>query len=119
MKKNLNSMLVVAFLVILLSTGCAERKNLSPLPSISPEAKASMDKPVNCSTAYRDIKVLEDEKVSVGKQILAGVRSVVPFSAAAGILLGDYRDRVSVATGRYNDDLADKIDEIKTRCKIR
>lgn len=105
--------------IILFAVGCAERKNISPLPTISDKAKTDLDKPVNCATAWQDIRVLEEERASVGKQILAGVRSVFPIAAAAGILSGDYRDRVSVATGRYNDDLMAKIDQIKSRCKLQ
>lgn len=118
MKVTRISALVVIVLASFFVASCAERKNLSPLPTIKEEVKADLNKPVNCQTAWHDIKILEEEKASVGKQILAGVRSVVPFSAAAGILLGDYRDRVSVAVGKYNDDLADKIDQIKTQCKL-
>ncbi|WKZ57357.1 MAG: hypothetical protein QY326_01445 [Bdellovibrionota bacterium] len=29
----------------------------------------------------------------------------MPISAVAGILMGDYRDRVQVATGQYNNDI--------------
>jgi hypothetical protein len=55
----------------------------------------------------------------VAKQILSGVRSVFPIAAAAaGILMGDYRDRVTVATGKYNRDLAAKIAHIKSECGL-
>jgi len=103
-------------LTALLVTGCADRKNLSPMPSISEQAKFNLKRPVNCQTANRDIKVLEEERVSTAKQILAGVRSVFPIAAAAGILLGDYGDRVEVATGEYNHALETKIDQIKKTC---
>lgn len=73
---------------------------------------------MNCATARQDIATLEDEKASVGRRALAGVRSVIPFSAAAGILLGDYSDRVEVATGSYNEALDSKIQEIRATCGI-
>lgn len=104
--------------IALLFSACGHRKNLSPMPSIPDEAKASMNKPVNCATAKEDIKMLEDEKASVAKQAIAGIRSVVPFAAAGGILLGDYQDRVAVATGEYNADLQAKIDQIRGECGI-
>ena len=110
------------FLVLplfLLSIGCADRTNYSPIPSISQDAKAGLDKPVNCKTAERDIEILENEKASVGKRMLSGVRSVFPFAAAAGILTGDYSDRVQVATGQYNDDLEAKISQIIKKCSPR
>jgi hypothetical protein len=105
-------------LVGCISTGCADRRNLSPLPSIDTEAKAALDAPVNCRTANQDITVLESEKASVGKQVLSGVRSVLPIAAAAGILMGDYRDRVSVAVGKYNADLEAKIELIQKTCGV-
>ncbi|MFN8390131.1 MAG: hypothetical protein U0136_07580 [Bdellovibrionota bacterium] len=114
LKRNLA---VVA--MVLLTTGCSDRKNLSPLPSVSTEAKAALNAPVNCSTARQDLKVLEDEEASVAKQILAGVRSVMPIAAAAGLLMGDYRDRASVATGQYNADLEAKQNQIKQQCGIK
>lgn len=107
----------VIVLAAFLISGCSSRKNVSPLPAISDEAKASLNTPVNCSTAGRDIKILEEEKASVGKQMLAGVRSIMPISAVAGILMGDYRDRVQVATGQYNNDIEAKIAQIKRECR--
>lgn len=105
--------------VAIFGTACADRKNLSPLPSVSDDARAALDAPINCNTARADIQVLEDEKASVAKQILSGVRSVVPIAAASGILLGDYKDRVSVATGQYNADLEAKSALIKQKCGIK
>jgi hypothetical protein len=111
--------LVTLVSLILMTTACSNRKNLSPLPTISDEAKSEMAAPVDCKTARGDIAVLEEERASVAKQILSGVRSLMPISAAAGILMGDYRDRASVATGKYNHDIELKIDQIKAKCGIR
>jgi hypothetical protein len=77
-----------------------------------------LEKRVDCSTAQQDIATLEEEKASIGRRALAGVRSVIPFSAAAGILMGDFPDRVEVATGAYNEALENKIIEIRTVCGI-
>ena len=43
---------------------------------------------------------------------------MIPFAAASGLLLGDYQDRVDVATGEYNADLQAKIDQIRGECGI-
>lgn len=108
-----------SLLAVMISlSACGHRKNHSPVPSVSEVEKASLQKPVDCATARRDIATLEDEKASVGRRALAGIRSVVPFSAAAGILLGDYSDRVEVATGKYNEALEKKIQEIRATCSI-
>ena len=109
---------IVGFFLVLFVVGCADRKNISPVPTISEEAKADLTRPVNCSTANRDIKVLEDEHASVGKRVLSGVRSVMPISVVAGLLMGDYRDRVNVTTGSYNSDIEAKIAQIKSECDL-
>lgn len=102
----------------LMLSACADRKNVSPFPTISENAQTSLSAPVNCATAPQDIKTLEEERASVGKRILSGVRSILPIAAVAGILMGDYRDRVEVASGKYNDDINNKIAEIKSTCGI-
>lgn len=104
--------------LLLFCVACSQRKDISPRPSISEDAIISLDKEINCSTARADIEILENEKASVGKQILSGVRSVIPFSAVAAIIMGDYRERAQVATGQYNDDIESKILEIKSSCGI-
>jgi hypothetical protein len=109
---------VILFSMATLLSACVHGKNLSPAPSITNVEKASLEKRVNCVTAPQDIAALEEEKASVGRRALAGVRSVIPFSAAAGLLMGDYKDRVEVATGTYNEALEDKIREIQTVCGI-
>lgn len=100
-----------------MTTGCA-RKNLSPMPTIDDKAKEDLAAPVNCATARQDIATLQDEKASVAKQVVSGARSVIPFSAAAGLVLGDQRDRMEVASGVYNDKIDAKIAEIRSKCGI-
>ena len=101
-----------------LLVGCSSRRNVSPVPSIDEGTKQKLAAPINCDTATNDIKLLEEEKASVGKQVLSGVRSVMPISAVAGLLMGDYKDRSQVATGQYNSDIDAKIAEIKRQCNL-
>lgn len=102
-----------------LLTACEETRKISPLPpSVSEESRARMARPVNCATARADIATLERERASVERRALAGVRSVMPISAAVGMLSGDYASGVRVATGQYNVDLSAKIAEIKATCNI-
>jgi len=100
--------------IILFSAGCASRR----APAISDEAKYELEKSIDCSTAVQDIQILESEKASASEQAKAGVKSVVPASAAMGILRRDYRDRVEVAIGEYNRQIDEKIKEIKSQCGI-
>ncbi len=85
---------------------------------ISDEAKQGLAKPVNCDTGAADIAALESEKASVAEQTAAGVRSVVPAAAIGGLLMGTTKDKAKVATGVYNQELEDKIAEIKTTCGL-
>jgi hypothetical protein len=103
--------------LLCITAGC-NRRNLSPMPTISDEAKAELAAPIDCSRARQDVAILEEEKASVAKEIAAGARSIIPFSAAAGILLGDYRDRIQVATGQYNSDIEAKISLIRAQCGL-
>lgn len=110
--------LSVCFLIIFLNTGCAEQKNISPIPSITVDQRINLGRPVNCNTAQQDIKILEDERASTAREILAGARAVFPISAAIGLLTGDYKDRFLVASGEYNHVLELKIDQIKKTCRL-
>ncbi len=101
--------LAIVFAACLI-VGCA-----SP---ISDEAEQGLAKPVNCDTGAADIAALEAEKASVADQTVAGVKSVVPASAVMGILAGTTKDKAKVATGVYNQELEDKIAEIKATCGL-
>ena len=114
--KSLQAALALAVVALI---GCSDRKNVSPFPTISETARANLSAPVNCATAPEDIQTLKDEQASVGKQILAGVRSVLPIAAVAGLLMGDYNDRFQVATGQYNADISAKIAQIEKTCGVK
>ncbi len=109
---------LISTVSIVVLAGCSGRTNHSPIPTISDKTRADLSAPVNCSTAQQDIAVLEEERASVGKQILSGVRSILPISAVAGLLMGDYSDRIEVMSGQYNDDIAAKVADIKMTCGI-
>jgi hypothetical protein len=101
--------------LILLSlglTGCHYKK------PITDEAKADLARPVNCSSALDNIKVLEAEKASSLDQLKAGAKMVVPAAAARTILHGDYIDCGEVLIGMYNSDIDKKIKEIKNTCGL-
>lgn len=95
--------------------GCS-RPNNSPRPTIDPAVEEQLRSPITCETARVDIATLENAKASVAKQVISGVRAINPFSAAAGVVLGDERDRLDVASGDYNDRIDAKIAAIKRRC---
>jgi hypothetical protein len=108
MGKIISWLLVFGFMFVL--SGCK---------TISDTAQYHLSKPVNCSEAQYDIQMLEAEKASVAKQAMAGVRSITPAGAIIGLLTGEYKNGVQVATGKYNKDLDAKIREIKDSCGIQ
>ena len=73
---------------------------------------------VNCSSAGNDLKVLEDEKISLVGQIASGVTMVAPIGLALGILTGTIDTKYRVTTGEYNDMLDNRIALIKNSCGL-
>lgn len=115
MKATLIRIITPLTLISCVSAGCS-RPNYSPRPTIDPKVQEQLEAPINCATAKEDIASLEDARASVAKQVISGVRAVNPFSAAAGVVLGDEQDRLQVASGKYNDKIDAKIAQIKRKC---
>ena len=101
------AMVVLVIFSLVLVPSCAMHQK-----KVETEAKA----PVNCATAEADIRVLESEKVHLGKQIAAGASAIIPIGLVAGVATGTERTKYRVATGEYNKMLDAKIAEIKSLC---
>lgn len=80
--------------------------------------EAIQNNPVNCETAENDIKVLTDEKASVGEQIVAGATSIIPVSLVLGILTLTEDDKIEIAVGHYNKLIDIRIAKIKEDCGL-
>jgi hypothetical protein len=76
----------------------------------------SLTAPISCPTAEGDIRVLESEKVHVGRQIVAGVTSIVPAGIVVGLVTGTTGIKFRVATGEYNKKIDERIADIKRTC---
>lgn len=94
-------------LVLFLLVGCA---------TVSDNVKYYLAKPIDCRTAYEDIAALEEEKASLLKRARCGAQVARPYGAAASVLRGELRDKVQVATGKYNRKIDAKINKIKNQC---
>jgi hypothetical protein len=105
----MNKTTLVVGLFFLLLTSC------SP---VSKQAQQDLDKPINCATAKGDIRALQAEKVNVGREIAAGVTSIVPISLVVNTATGNEKKNLQVATGDYNMMIDKKIAEIKQSCGI-
>lgn len=84
-----------------------------------PAPEKPLQAPIDCRTARRDLALLEAERVTVAQQIAAGVHNMVPTAAVIGILTGDTKERRKKATGEYNREIDERIDQIHLKCGIR
>ncbi len=75
--------------------------------------------PINCATAEEDIRVLESEKASVGKQIALGVTSITPVGAALGILTMSELTKLEIGVGYYNRKIDERIAAMKAHCGLK
>ena len=108
--KNLIRIVLVVMMVMNLAA-CAK--------PISKQAKQDLAKPVDCSTAQNDIKVLESEKARVGKMIEQDVTAILPIGAVISILDLQEVDKLEVGTGIYNHKITEKIAQIKKECNLQ
>ena len=84
---------------------------------VSKEEKQELAKPVDCTTARGDIRVLKSERNHVVQRIAEGVTSIYPAAAVIGIVRGVEKDKLEVAVGEYNKKIDEKVKEIKANCE--
>jgi hypothetical protein len=104
----LTSIFILLFASLTL-TGCAKEYK---------EKDAALDKQINCATAENDIIELQKEKVRVGEQIKAGVRTIAPIGLVGGLVTGTTGTKAKIATGEYNYLIDKKIVEIREACQM-
>lgn len=107
--KILTSMIILLALL----AGCS-----SKAPAPEKQVQASLEKPVDCTTAQADIKALNSEKARTSQEIEAGASSIIPVGAVAHLFGGSEKESLEIGTGEYNKKLDAKIAEIKQQCNI-
>ena len=80
------------------------------------DTKADVAKPINCTTAEGDIRVLESEKAHAMDQIAKGVTALAPAGIVLGVITGTEKKKLQVASGDYNQMIDQKIAAIKQKC---
>ena len=100
---------VVLLGVLVLAAACS---------AVSKQAQQDLAKPINCATAQGDIRVLQSEKEHLGRQIAAGVTSIVPISLVVNTATGNEKTNIQVATNEYNTMIDMKISEIRQLCGL-
>jgi len=100
-------------ILLALVAGCS-----SNAPAPEKQVQASLEKPIDCSTAQADIQTLTSEKARTSQEIEDGASSIVPIGAVAHLFGGSEKQSVEIGTGEYNKKLDAKITEIKQQCNI-
>ncbi len=98
---------------IALLAGCS-----SQAPAPQKEVQANLAKPIDCSTAQADIKILNSEKARTSQEIEDGAGSIIPIGAVAHIFGGSEKESLEIGTGEYNRKLDAKIAEIQKQCGL-
>jgi hypothetical protein len=101
------------FIVLALMAGCSSKP-----PASEKQVQASLEKPIDCSTAQADIKLLNSEKARTSQEIEDGASSIIPLGAVAHLFGGSEKASLEIGTGEYNKKLDAKIDEIRKQCNI-
>lgn len=99
------------FIVMVLSLGgCASAVGRHE------QLQAHLTSPVDCITADNDIASLKKEKASSREKILNGLASLLPSSALLNIAAGEFTSRVSIASGKFNKRVENRIQDIQDSC---
>lgn len=84
----------------------------------SDERASLLADPINCDVAEADIAALEAAMPSRGERAASVAQTIVPVGAVASVLTGSYRDRAAVLTGRTEEELTARIEEIEENCGL-
>jgi hypothetical protein len=98
--------------VLVLVAGCQSQPNVQ-------QVEQQVAAPVNCATAEGDLRTLQSEKVSTAKAIADGVTAITPIGLVAGAATGTEKGKLTIASGKYNEMIDQKIVQIKTTCGIQ
>ena len=80
------------------------------------DRESLLAEPIDCTIADEDIAALQAAMPSRRERARSAVQSITPVGVATGVISGSYGDRASVLTGRTEDELAARIEEIEVTC---
>jgi hypothetical protein len=92
---------------------------ISGCSAVSNKAKQDLRKPIHCATAEGDIRSLKSEKAHTSAKIAAGVEAILPISLVVNVAKGKEGETMSVASGKYNKMIDNKIADIQSECGIK
>ena len=103
------SRLIAGCAMLILASGCASKYA---------KVEESFEQPINCSTAQMDIQALEEDKVSKSTEAAAGLSYALPTTIIMGAITGTGGAKYDVGTGDYNRKIDERIDRIRSTCKV-
>lgn len=83
---------------------------------VSKQEQQELAKPINCSTAEGDLRVLASEKNTAAERLAEGLTAIVPAGIVVGSLRGVEGEKLEVAVGEYNRMIDQKTAEIRRTC---
>jgi hypothetical protein len=98
-----------AIATLVLASGCASKYA---------KVEESFAQPINCSTAQVDIQALEEDKVSKSTEGAVGLSYALPTTIIMGAITGTGGAKYDVGTGDYNRKIDERIDRIRSTCKM-
>ena len=101
-----------------LASGCAVLALASGCASKYAKVEESFAQPINCSTAQVDIQALEEDKVSKSTEAAVGLSYALPTTIIMGAITGTGGAKYDVGTGDYNRKIDERIDRIRSTCKM-
>ena len=107
--KRMNKAIVLGCIVMLMPACALKQKRV----------EKEMKQPINCATAEGDIRMLQHEKAHVAQQIAEGVTAIYPAGLVLGLVTGTEKEKIRVATGKYNKMIDGRIAEIKAQCGVQ
>jgi hypothetical protein len=103
------AIVTVAVAGLVFASGCASKYA---------KVEDSFAQPINCSTAQVDIRALEEDKVSKTTEAAAGASYALPTTILMGAITGTGGATYDVGTGAYNQKIDERIDRIRSTCKV-
>ncbi|GEM_PF-6729586 len=103
----------VSVAAIICLTGCAS------VTEKVQRVEAKVEQAIDCKNAQMDIMYLEDARATTQEKLLNGVATILPTTAVLNLISGEYRHRQSIATGKLDDILQQKILAISDHCEIK
>jgi hypothetical protein len=84
------------------------------------QVSESLDNPrrINCHTAEGDLRVLQSEKTNAAQRLVEGATAIYPAGAVMGVVTGTEGTKLSVAIGDYNDQIDERMAEIRRKCGL-